>query len=100
MAQKSDKISFVTNATTKEALAYIVLYSWVVVRNIGKAIDRAVHRLPWLFIALTALIATIVSIVSIGQARAERDSYNKTNVHLQQQLDSYKACFDNGKEVF
>lgn len=88
------------NATTKQALAYILLYSWVVVHNIGKAIDRAVHRLPWLFIALTALIATIVSIVSIGQARAERDSYNKTNVHLQQQLDSYKACYDNGKEVF
>lgn len=100
MTQKSDKISFVSNATTKEAFVYTMLYSWVIVRNIGKAIDRAVHRLPWLFIALTALIATIVSIVSIGQARAERDSYNKTNVHLQQQLDSYKACFDNGKEVF
>ena len=94
MTQKSDKISFVTNATTKEAFVYTMLYSWVIVRNIGKAIDRAVHRLPWLFIALTAIIATIVSLICIGQARVERDSYNKTNVHLQQQLDSYKAVYD------
>ena len=94
MAQKSDKISFVTNATTREALAYIVLYSWVVVRNIGKAVDRAVHRLPWLFIVLTALIAAVVSIVCIGQARAERDQSNKALVHTTQQLDSYKAVYD------
>ena len=94
MAQKSDKISFVTNATTKEAFVYIMLYSWVIVRNIGKAIDRAVHRLPWLFIALTAVIATVLSLICIGQARAERDHFNKELVHTTQQLDSYKAVYD------
>ena len=94
MAQKSDKISFVTNATTKEAFVYTMLYSWVIVRNIGKDIDRAVHRLPWLFIALTAVIATVLSLICIGQARAERDHFNKELIHTTQQLDSYKAVYD------
>ncbi len=99
MAQKSDKITFVTNATTKEAFVYVMLYSWVFVRNIGRAIDKAVHKLPWLFIILTVVISTVVSFICIGQARAERDNYNQKNVHIQQQLDSYKAVYDNGKEV-
>lgn len=99
MTQKQDKISFVTNATTREAFVYTMLYSWVIVRNIGRAIDKAVHKLPWLFIALTVIIATIVSLICIGQARAERDNYNQKLVHTTQQLDSYRAICEDGKEV-
>lgn len=99
MTQKSEKISFVTNATTREAFVYAMLYSWVVVRNIGRAIDKAVHKLPWLFIILTIVIATIVSLICIGQARAERDNYNQKLVHTTQQLDSYRAICGDGKEV-
>lgn len=99
MAQKENKISFVTNATTKEAFVYSILYTGVFFRNIGRAINKAVHKLPWVFIIGTIAVATIVSFVCISKARAERDSYNKKMVHVSQQLDSYKACYGDGKEV-
>lgn len=96
---KSEKISFVTNATTREAMAYVMLYSWVFVRNIARAVNRAAHKLPWLFVFATATLAFIISYISIGQARSERDSYNKKLVQTSMQLDSYKAVYGNGKEV-
>lgn len=93
MKENKDKITEATNATTKQAAAFIVVYSWVIVRNIGKAINSAVHKLPWLFIVLSIVISAIVSIVFIGKARAERDSYNKKLVHTTQLLDSYKNAY-------
>lgn len=93
MKENKDKITEATNATTKQAAAFIVVYSWVIVRNIGKAINMAVHKLPWLFIVLSIVISTIVSIACIGKARAERDSYNKKLVHTTQLLDSYKNAY-------
>lgn len=101
MEENKDKISEVTNATTKQAAVFIVVYSWVIVRNIGKAINNravhkinsAVHKQPWLFILLSIVISTIVSIACIGKARAERDSYNKKLVHTTQLLDSYKNAY-------
>lgn len=87
----------IENATTKQAAVFIVVYSLVIVRNIGKSINRAVHNLPWLFIVLTIVISFIVSIVLIGKARAERDSYNQKLVHVTQQLDSFYAAYGNIK---
>lgn len=93
MEENKDKITEATNATTKQAAAFIVVYSWVIARNIGKATNRAVHKLPWLFIVLSIVISAIVSIACIGKARAERDSYNKKLVHTTQLLDSYKNAY-------
>ena len=87
----------IENATTKQAAVFIVVYSWVIVRNIGIAINKAVHKLPWLFIVITVVISFIVSIVFIGKARAERDSYNQKLVHVTQQLDSFYAAYGNIK---
>lgn len=87
----------IENATTKQAAVFIVVYSWVIVRNIGKAINRVVHKLPWLFVVLSIVISTIVSIIFIGKARAERDSYNQKLVHATQQLDSFYAAYGNIK---
>ena len=87
----------IENATTKQAAVFIVVYSWVIVRNIGKAINRVVHKLPWLFVVLSIVISTIVSIIFIGKARAERDSYNQKLVHVTQQLDSFYAAYGNTK---
>lgn len=97
MVERKSKIAEVTNATTKQAAVFIVAYSWVIVRNIGKAINRAVYKLPWLFVVLSIVISTIVSIVFIGKARAERDSYNKKLVHATQLLDSYKNTYGGGE---
>ena len=87
----------IENATTKQAAVFIVVYSWVIIRNTGRAINKAVHKLPWLFIVITVVISFIVSIVFIGKARAERDSYNQKLVHVTQQLDSFYAAYGNIK---
>lgn len=87
----------IENATTKQAVVFIVVYSWVILRNIGIAINKAVHKLPWLFIVVTVVISFIVSFVLISKARAERDNYNQKLVHATQQLDSYMAAYGNIK---
>ena len=97
MAESKGKIAEVTNATTKQAIVFIGVYSWVVVRNLGRAINKAVHKLPWLFIVVTIVISFIVSFVFISKARAERDSCNQKLVHATQQLDSYMAAYGNIK---
>lgn len=95
MAERKGKIAEVTNATTKQAVVFIGIYSWVIVRNLGRAINKAVHKLPWLFIVITVVISFVVSFIS--KARAERDSYNQKLVHVTQQLDSYMAAYGNIK---
>lgn len=97
MADRKGKIAEVTNATTKQAIVFIGVYSWVVVRNLGRAINKAVHRLPWLFIVITVAISFVVCFIFISKARAERDSYNQKLVHATQQLDSYVAAYGNMK---
>lgn len=99
MEEKEDKISFVNNATTREAFVYIFLYIGVIFRNSWRATDRAAHRWPWAFIVPTILVSVVISFIFISKARAERDSYNKQMEHVSQQLDSYKACYDNEKEA-
>lgn len=94
MEENKDKIAEVTNATTKQAVVFIGIYSWVIVRNLGRAINKAVHKLPWLFIILTIIVSFIISFICISKARAERDRYNKDMEHISQQLDSYKAVYD------
>lgn len=34
----------IENATTKQAVVFIGVYSWVIVRNLGRAINKAVIR--------------------------------------------------------
>ena len=97
MVENKGKIAEVTNATTKQAVVFIGVYSWVIVRNLGRAINKAVHKLPWLFIVITVVISFIVSFIFISKARAERDSYNQKLVHTTQQLDSFYAAYGNLK---
>lgn len=97
MAERKGKIAEVTNATTKQAVVFIGVYSWVILRNIGRAINKAVHKLPWLFIVITIVISFIVSFIFISKARAERDSYNQKLVHATQKLDSFYASYGNLK---
>lgn len=87
----------IENATTKQAVVFIGIYSWVIIRNLGRAINKAVHKLPWLFIVITVVISFIVSFVLISKARAERDSYNQKLVHATQQLDSFYAAYGDIK---
>ena len=93
MVESKGKIAEVTNATTKQAVVFIGIYSWVILRNLGRAINKAVHKLPWLFIVITVIISFVVSFVLISKARAERDSYNQKLVHATQQIDRYIAAY-------
>ena len=97
MTQKQATISFVGDATTREAFIYIIRYTIVIIRNVWRAVNHAVHRLPWLFILLAFALSFIVSFISIGKARAERDSYNQKNVELSQKVASYEALYGKGK---
>ncbi len=92
--KKESKISMIENATTKEAAAYCVLYAWVIVRNLWTGFNRIVHRFPWVFMAIVIAGSTLVSVLMIGSARAERDSYSKKMVQMDRQLNSYKAIYD------
>ena len=84
----------IENATTKQAVVFIGVYSWVIIRNLGRSINKAVYRLPWLFISLTIIISFIISFILISKARAERDRYDKDMERISQQLYSYKAVYD------
>ena len=73
---------------------YYEYMSQIYIRNLGRAINKAVYRLPWLFITLTVIISFIISFILISKARAERDRYDKDMERISQQLDSYKAVYD------
>ena len=74
------------NTTTREAIRLIAVYTMVVIHNTAQAIDRSAHRHPWAYIIATILAATIISYAAIGQARAERDSYNHQYILLKDSI--------------
>lgn len=88
MVESKGKIAEVTNATTKQAVVFICIYSWIIVRNQGRVINKAVYRFPWVFIVLTIVVCMVASFVAIADARTERDSYNKKATELQLKCDS------------
>lgn len=87
-------IDFVDNATTREALKYIHRFTLVIMRNLFKAIDDAAHRWPWQLSGIVLVSCVITGYVLVGQARAERDHYNKENYQLTQELSKYKAAVE------
>lgn len=87
-------IDFVENATTREALKYIHRFTLVIMRNLFKAIDDAAHRWPWQLSGIVLAACVITGYVLVGQARAERDYYNKENYQLTQELSKYKAAVE------
>lgn len=93
MEQKT-VIDFVDNATTREALWYIHRFTLVIMRNQFKAIDSAAHRWPWQLSGIVLAACVITGYVLVGQARAERDYYNKENYQLTQELSKYKAAVE------
>lgn len=86
------KIDFIDNATTKEALVYSVRYGLHFWGNIARGINRFVHRWPWIPIAAVTMTATVWSYSEIGQARAERDSYQKVYAAQRDSIDRYQCA--------
>lgn len=93
MVQKTD-ISFIPNLTTLECFKLIGKALWTIIKNTGRAINKAVYRYPWLFIIAIMLGAIIISYINIAEARNERDKYNKEYTMTETQLEQYKLVYD------
>lgn len=91
MEQKQKTIKLTDNVTTRDALSVIAKHMAIVFRNTWRCLDNAVHKLPWVFIVLTIIIAATMSFLYIGKARAERDSYSIENLRLTMELNEYKT---------
>lgn len=81
--------------TSKDAFIQICKCSWVILTNTWNSINKAAHKYPWAFIIPILLAATVISVINIGQARAERDNYNRQLIEVQQSLDSAKCIINN-----
>lgn len=93
MAQKTD-ISFIPNLTTMECFKLIGKALWTIIKNTGRAINKAVYRYPWFFIIAVMLGAFIISYINIAEARNERDKYNKEYTMTETQLEQYKLVYE------
>lgn len=90
---KKSNIEITGHVTTWEACKYILKLRVIIVRNVCRWVNKLVCSHPWICILLTIAISVIVSYVQIGNARAERDFYNKKNVKLTEKVASYEAAF-------
>lgn len=90
---KKSNIEITGHVTTWEACKYILKLRVIIVRNVCRWVNKLVCSHPWICILLTIAISVIVSYVQIGNARAERDFYNKKNVKLTEKVAYYEAAF-------
>lgn len=90
---KKSNIEITGHVTTWEACKYILKLRVIIVRNVCRWVNKLVCSHPWICILLTIAISVIFSYVQIGNARAERDFYNKKNVKLTEKVASYEAAF-------
>lgn len=81
--------------TSKDAFIQICKCSLVILTNTWNSINKAAHKYPWVFIISILIGAIAISVINIGQARAERDNYNKQLIEVQQSLDSAKCIINN-----
>jgi len=81
--------------TSKDAFIQIGKCIWVILVNTWKSINKFAHKYPWVFIVAIMLTSVIISVVSIGQARAERDYSNKKMVEMQMKLDTLQCIVEN-----
>ena len=73
---------------TRDALLMIWRGHKALVRNFLRAADNAVIHYPYLFIILTVVLCTIIGVVNVGRARAERDHYGHEYYLMEQWCDS------------
>lgn len=90
---KKGNIEITGHIATWEACKYILKLYVIIIRNVCRWVDKLVCSHPWVCVLLTIAISVIVSYVQIGNARAERDFYNKKNVKLTEKVASYEAAF-------
>lgn len=81
-------ITFTDNVTSSQALRFIALLWWAIVKNTARGINALVHRFPWAAMLLVVVASVVISCVNIHHARSERDSANRAMYQMQQKVDS------------
>ena len=80
--------------TPRQAIVTILRCHVVIIRNIARALNRAVTGKPWLCLCAVVLVSITTAATAILKARAERDSYNKALYEANQKIDSLKIIAD------
>lgn len=85
---KQETITFTDTAKMRKGFCLIGQGIKTAASAIGGITDAFIHRYPYPFIIATIIAATLIAVVNIGKARAERDRLNRQCYELQQKLDS------------
>lgn len=75
------------HVTSWEAAQMIARYTGIILANTWRAVNRFAHNWPWVIIIATVLASTMLSVVWVGQARAERDKAVGQQWRLQRQVE-------------
>lgn len=92
-------ISFVDNATTKEAGVYALKYGWAFTKGICKDINSFVHRLPWICVTVVSIVAATIGFILVADARMQRDHANKEMVKLKQQVERLSCAVEAERSI-
>lgn len=82
---------------TKDALLMIWRGHKALARNFLHAADNAVIHYPYLFIILAVVLCTVIGVVNVGRARAERDHYGREYYLMEQRCDSLLLIIEAGR---
>ncbi len=92
-------ISFVDDATTKEAGVYALKYGWAFTKGVCKDINSFVHRRPWICVAVVSIVAVATGFILVNDARMERDHANKEMVKLKQQVERLSCVAEEERSI-
>lgn len=92
-------ISFVDNATTKEAGVYALKYGWAFTKGVCKEINSFVYRLPWICVAVVSIVAATIGFILVADARMQRDHASKEMVKLQQHVEQLSCAVEAERSI-
>lgn len=93
-----EKISFSRNVYA-EAFSMIGRGFTMVAKETGRLVNKAIHRQPYIFMGVEALVLMVFALVLIGNARAERDCASKRYVSIQTKADSLQVASEMWRNV-
>lgn len=99
MTQNEKTKTTTKDISVKDAFRGMIKYQFAFCYSLWRTVNSLAHHLPWLIVLVVILASFVISYVNIGQARAERDKYNKENTHLKQELESLQNISEIRKEI-
>lgn len=93
-----EKITFSKNVYL-EAFSMIGRGFTMVAKETGRLVNKAIHRQPYIFMGVEALVLMVFALVLIGNARAERDYESKRYIGIQAKADCLQVTSDMWRNV-